>query len=135
MEIIEPYKEKAGIILNLDKNLAEFKGDKFQIKQVIVNLLQNALDSIQKNGKIEITTKHHNSQILLSIKDNGKGIPKENIGKIFKPYFTDKEKGTGLGLAIVKRIVHQHNGTIEVKSEVGKGSKFTIIMESSTSKE
>lgn len=126
IELVEPYKEQAKIILTLDNNLPKFYGDKFQIRQVIVNLLQNALQSIQENGKIEIITRCYNSKILLSIQDNGKGIPKENMNKIFKPYFSDKEKGTGLGLAIVKRIVQQHNGTIEVESKIGKGTKFTV---------
>ncbi len=127
-EIVTPYESKVNIQLDLDGNLPKFFGDKMQMKQVFVNLIQNAIQAIKENGKIAITTKYEYSKFIITIEDNGEGIHDEDINKIFRPYFTKREKGTGLGLAIVKRIIHQHNGTIKVESEKGKGTKFTITI-------
>lgn len=125
-EIVKPYENQVDVQINLQENMPVFYGDKMQMKQVFVNLIQNALQSIKENGKISITTKYEPSKFIISVEDNGEGIKDEDINKIFRPYFTKREKGTGLGLAIVKRIVSQHNGRIDVKSEKGKGTKFTI---------
>jgi Signal transduction histidine kinase involved in nitrogen fixation and metabolism regulation len=132
-EIVTPYESKVNIQLDLDGNLPKFYGDKMQMKQVFVNLIQNAIQAINGNGKIAITTKYEYSKFIIKIEDNGEGIQDEDINKIFRPYFTKREKGTGLGLAIVKRIVSQHNGTIKVESEKGKGTRFTIIIQLGTS--
>jgi len=127
-EIVKPYENQVDVQINLQENMPVFYGDKMQMKQVFVNLIQNALQSIKENGKISITTKYEPSKFIISVEDNGEGIQDEDINKIFRPYFTKREKGTGLGLAIVKRIVSQHNGRIDVKSEKGKGTKFTIVL-------
>jgi nitrogen fixation/metabolism regulation signal transduction histidine kinase len=126
LEVIEPYKENADIRLHLDPNLPVFTADKMQIRQMLVNLLQNAIDAIQNHGKIDILTSYQNFQFIIIIEDNGKGIAKEDLPQIFDPYFSKKEKGVGLGLAIVKRIVEQHQGAISVQSIEEKGTKFTI---------
>ncbi len=99
-----------------------------QLNQVFVNILVNAAQAIQENGEIRITTHAANGRVKISISDTGKGIPKENISKIFDPFFTTKDvgKGTGLGLNVSYNIVKKHKGTIDVESEVGKGTTFTI---------
>ncbi|MEA3475362.1 MAG: ATP-binding protein [Candidatus Cloacimonadota bacterium] len=126
-EIVTPYESKVNIQLDLDGNLPKFYGDKMQMKQVSVNLIQNAIQSIKgSDGAISIITKYESPKFIITIEDNGEGIKDEDINRIFRPYFTKREKGTGLGLAIVKRIVSQHNGRIEVESEKGRGTKFTI---------
>ena len=125
-EIIKPYKNQVNIQINLQENMPIFYGDKMQMKQVFVNLIQNALRSIKESGKISITTKYEPLKFIISVEDNGEGIQDEDINKIFRPYFTKREKGTGLGLATVKRIISQHNGKVGVESEKGKGTKFTI---------
>jgi two-component system nitrogen regulation sensor histidine kinase NtrY len=126
-EIVTPYEKKVNIQLDLDRNLPEFYGDKMQIKQVLVNLIQNAIQATKsRDGLITIVTKYETLKFIISVEDNGEGIQNEDLDKIFRPYFTRREKGTGLGLAIVKRIVSQHNGNIEVESKREKGTKFTI---------
>ncbi len=133
-EIVTPYESKVNIQLDLDGNLPKFCGDKMQMKQVFVNLIQNSIQSIRgSDGAISIITKYESPKLIITIEDNGEGIQDEDINKIFRPYFTKREKGTGLGLAIVKRIVSQHNGKIEVESEKGKWTKFTIIIQLGTS--
>jgi signal transduction histidine kinase len=99
-----------------------------QLNQVFMNFLVNAAQAIEKSGEINIVTKSVNSHVEISISDTGSGIPKENLQKIFDPFFTTKEvgKGTGLGLNVAYNIIQKHKGTIDVESEVGKGTKFTI---------
>jgi len=99
-----------------------------QLNQVFMNLLVNAAHSIEKQGEITIKTWNGNGFINISISDTGCGIPAENVDKIFEPFFTTKEvgKGTGLGLSISYEIIKKHKGDIMIKSEIGKGTDFTI---------
>jgi len=99
-----------------------------QINQVILNLLMNGIQAVEKDGVIKIRTFKEYDSVAIEISDNGCGIPKSNLNKIFDPFFTTKEvgKGTGLGLHIVYGIVHRHGGSIEVKSKVGQGTVFTV---------
>jgi signal transduction histidine kinase len=102
-----------------------------QLNQVFMNIISNAADAIDgNNGEINIATKKENNHILVSIKDNGKGMTDEVKKKIFDPFFTTKDvgSGTGLGLSIAYGIMEKHNAKIEVKSEVGKGSEFLITL-------
>ena len=100
------------------------------LNQVFTNILINACQAIEGNGKITITTKYENKKLVVSIKDTGKGIPPNQLSKIFSAGFTTKGigVGTGLGLAISSKIVEKHNGEITVNSEVGKGSEFIITI-------
>lgn len=107
-----------------------------QLNQVFLNLMTNAAQAMDGDdregtpitGKIIIKTSLENDHVLIKIQDNGKGIPKENLKKIFEPFYTTKPigEGTGLGLAIVYKIIQQHNGSIQVQSEVGKGTTFEV---------
>jgi signal transduction histidine kinase len=97
---------------------------------VIENLLKNALDAMEGKGKIDVMLKAETASIIIDVKDNGKGISKQNIANVFKPGFTTKKRGWGLGLTLTKRIVEQyHQGRIFVKSsEPGKGTTFRIVL-------
>jgi len=100
-----------------------------QINQVFLNLITNAAQALAPaNGEITLTTRPDKGGVAVEVADNGKGIPPEVLPKIFDPFYTTKEagKGTGLGLSISYKIVEQHGGRIEVDSEVGKGTKFTV---------
>ena len=99
-----------------------------QLNQVFLNLLVNAAQAIKEKGEICIRTQSDNGYVEIQISDTGEGIPPENLPKIFDPFFTTKDvgKGTGLGLHMVYSIVKRHNGTIDVQSEVGKGTTFTV---------
>lgn len=103
-----------------------------QLNQVYLNLLINSKQSIKAAGTITITTSYENDKVYISFEDNGVGIRKENLDKIFDPGFTTKGVGvgTGLGLSISYQIIQQHKGEIKVESTPGKGSKFTIILPS-----
>ena len=97
---------------------------------VIENLLKNALDAMDGQGKIDIEIKNEISQVIIDVKDSGKGISKANVAKVFKPGFSTKKRGWGLGLSLSKRIIEQyHKGELYVKhSEPGKGTTFRIVL-------
>lgn len=126
-EILMPYESQVDLQADIDRDLPEFYGDKMQMKQVFVNLIQNAIQSMDSDLTLRVGCHHEKGKFVITIEDHGNGIDKEDQEKIFQPYFTRKKKGTGLGLAIVKRIVQTHEGTIKVESEKGKGTRFTIV--------
>ena len=100
--------------------------DKQQFTQALVNVVMNALQATEKHGTVSINFSAHHTAVRFVVVDSGKGIPKEELNKIFNLYYTTKPNGTGLGLGIVQQIVSQHNGTITVESSEGNGTVFTI---------
>ena len=95
-------------------------------KQVLLNLLLNAQQAMPDGGEVTIQGRTEPGAIFLSVIDTGKGMTPEVTAKIFRPFFSTRPGGTGLGLATTRKIVVAHGGTIEVESEVGRGSKFTV---------
>ena len=115
--------------LNLQENLPKVITDKGQVQQVFLNIINNAIDALKKNGLINVTTYAKDDKFIgIAIKDNGSGIPKENLKHIFEPFYSTKEKGegTGLGLSISYGIVQKLGGTILVESEINKGTTFFV---------
>jgi len=125
-DISDQYSDDARIDLQLDERLKEIYADSMQMKQVLVNLIQNAIQACDEEPHIEVVTQVKDKACTISISDHGKGISEEDLAKIFEPYFTTKKKGTGLGLAITRRIIRQHGGRITARSTLGKGSTFEI---------
>jgi two-component system, sporulation sensor kinase D len=99
-----------------------------QLKQVILNITKNALESMSVGGQLIINLDKKDEEAILSIRDNGNGISEEDLKKIFTPFFTSKENGTGLGLVVCKRIIESFNGTIEIKSKINKGTEVIITL-------
>ena len=108
------------------KNDSVLNIDREQMKQALMNLIKNSAEATKQGGRIDFIFKTRRSKNIFEIADNGCGIPKENLNKIFNLYFTTKSSGTGLGLSIVQQIISQHNGTIYVESSENKGTKFVI---------
>ena len=103
--------------------------DKEQIGRVFLNIIINAIDAMSDKGDIlNIGTENNGESFQIKIKDTGKGIPEGDIIKIFDPFFTSKPSGIGLGLATSYSVVVSHGGTIEVSSEVSKGTTFTVTL-------
>ena len=123
-------EKKISFRKSLDDSIGEFSFDNNEIEEVLLNIVTNAIQAIQMEGEIKIKTQKDGSAARIEITDNGPGIPKENLSKIFLPFFSSKEygKGTGLGLSIARRIIKEHNGDISVKSQVGKGTSFFITL-------
>lgn len=101
-----------------------------QLSQVFVNLTLNAIDAMSDGGALTVRSMLRGSDIVIQFEDTGTGIPKEDFGRIFDPFYTTKEKGTGLGLAVSYNIIKKMNGTLTIESEAGKGSVFTITIPS-----
>ncbi|MGB3212467.1 MAG: ATP-binding protein [Desulforhopalus sp.] len=123
-------RKKIRTVLDYDKNLPHILAIPDQIKQVILNLLNNAVDALQKGGIIKISTRHDDQNITIAIKDNGIGIVPEEIHLIFQPFYTTKPevKGIGLGLSVCYGIVRNHQGEIRAESQPGEGSTFTVLL-------
>ena len=134
LQLLKNQLEKSSIKLTLDLHDGPpyVFGDPSQLQEVFVNLIVNAIHSMEKGGGLTISTTVNSAAdggtLEVAIADSGCGIPEENLQKIFNPFFTTKEvgKGTGLGLAIAQRIVQDHKGTISVESTVGKGTIFRL---------
>jgi PAS domain S-box-containing protein len=119
--------------ITLKKDFGELppiRGDELQLRQVFANILLNAIQAIDGRGEISVSTWAEGGEVFIRISDTGRGIPEEHLSRIFEPFFTTKElgKGTGLGLAIAHGIVERHGGRIEVESELGKGTSFTVTL-------
>jgi two-component system NtrC family sensor kinase len=132
MTLVRSQKEFRNITVEekLASNLPYILGDKNQLQQVFLNLSLNACEAMEKGGTLSIATSFRDGNVIISFRDTGCGIRKEHVERIFDPFFTTKPvgKGTGLGLSVSYGIIEQHGGSIEVESEEGKGSTFTITL-------
>jgi len=130
LDFLAPQAERAHIRLVRDfaKDLPPVQVDPNLIRQAILNLLVNAQQVLPSGGEIRIRTADNGQYVRLSVADNGPGIPSEHREKIFNLYFSTKPGGTGLGLPMVKKIVEEHQGVIEVETELKKGTTFTICL-------
>ena len=122
--------QNISIIKKLNQNLPQIRVDKDKVEQVFWNLMINASEAMPGGGTLNISSQFSTDKKYIEIEfiDTGKGIPKVNINKLFDPFFSTKSSGTGLGLAVSYGIIEQHQGKIEVKSELGQGSVFTISL-------
>jgi len=116
------------ISLRKDPTLPEVEHDSDQIHQLLLNLLLNALQAIDANGKIAVTVERRGATAVIEVTDNGRGIAADHLPNIFRPFFTTKGEGTGLGLSLARRIVEDHQGRIDVTSIVGKGTTFAVVL-------
>lgn len=112
------------------KNIPEINADKDLIKDVFLNIINNAVQAVSSRGIINVKTSLNGKFIITEITDTGAGIPQENLEKIFKPFFSTKGygKGTGLGLSFADRVIREHHGKIEVSSKPGKGTTFRLFL-------
>ncbi|MDP4207508.1 MAG: ATP-binding protein [Bacteroidota bacterium] len=133
-EVVVYMRRRKSELVNIDIESESFENyiplNNNLFSWVIENLIKNALDAVPAQGNIKITILNKDSQVIVDIVDNGKGIPKRNFKKIFKPGFTTKSRGWGLGLSLTKRIIEEyHKGKIFVlRSEIDKGTAFRIIL-------
>jgi two-component system nitrogen regulation sensor histidine kinase NtrY len=102
--------------------------DPEQVRRVVINLVDNAIEATDRRGRIDVETQHDpaNSLVRIVIADDGPGIPPAEREKLFLPYYSTKRRGSGLGLAIVRRIVAEHGGSIDVADNAPHGTRFTI---------
>jgi signal transduction histidine kinase len=101
--------------------------DENQIKQVLINMIKNSIESMPNGGNIFVSIKEKNGEVFLSILDEGDGIPENSLQKVGEPFFTTKTSGTGLGLSVCFRIIEKHGGKVFITSELKKGTKIVCI--------
>ena len=134
LKLLEPElaRKRVEIEKEYEPSLPSVGVDRDQFSQAFLNLLLNSLESMEEGGKIKIVLEEENENgqgsLKVCITDTGRGIPQEDLEKVFDPFFSTKRKGTGLGLAIVHQIVEQHRGDITVKSREGEGTTFRITL-------
>jgi signal transduction histidine kinase len=132
----EQTGSRVEIAMNLLEGLPQVRADAQQLRQVFLNLVINAFDAMPQGGTLQISTSIRRSTrrgaaaafLEIRFRDDGVGIPPADLRNLFIPFFTTKEKGTGLGLPISQRIIENHGGTIEVRSQPGSGSTFTVLL-------
>jgi PAS domain S-box-containing protein len=119
---------RIDLITNFSNDIPEFLFDRNLLRQVIINVLQNSIQSMENGGKIYLETELRDAYVRITVNDTGEGIPADQIKKIFEPFFSTKHAGTGLGLHVTKRILESLNGSIEITSEFGKGTTVQIFL-------
>jgi two-component system nitrogen regulation sensor histidine kinase NtrY len=128
-EIVSLYQGlKPGIEVSsqVDEQAQTVRFDPEQLRSVLINLLDNAIEATNAPGEVRLTAERQKSRVAIHVADSGQGIRLEDREKVFLPYFSTKGRGTGLGLAIVQRIVSEHNGIISVSENQPRGAVFTV---------
>jgi signal transduction histidine kinase len=116
------------VTLARDVTDCSLAGDPEKLKQVVLNLVMNALESMPGGGTLRVRVACEDGQVLLSVADTGTGIDADALSHVFDPFFTTKEAGTGLGLSIVRKIVDQHTGEVRIDTERGVGTRVTVVL-------
>jgi signal transduction histidine kinase len=115
-------------VLDFTQDEPKIMADAEKMKRVFINIIKNAIDAMPKGGNLTIKSKESDGKVEITIADTGTGISKDNLEKIWMPFFTTKAKGMGLGLPICKQITEAHGGSISVESKLGKGTTFAITI-------
>jgi signal transduction histidine kinase len=136
-DLFAPQCEKQSIELKVESVVdAPFLGDPQQLKQVFINLIGNAVESIEREGAIVLRAhldtrrlqKQESPVLIIEVQDTGSGIPAEIQERLFDPFFSTKDGGTGLGLSIVTQIVDKHHGKLEFQTRSGHGTTFAVVL-------
>ncbi len=128
---IGPECDDAGVMLEVNLNDlkdAKILGDPNSLRQVFLNLAQNAIQAMPNGGRLGLEVEIRDAQVCFIFSDTGRGISEDDRQRVFEPYYTTRAKGTGLGLVIVERTIQNHHGSIELDSTQGKGSEFRILL-------
>jgi signal transduction histidine kinase len=123
--------EGTRLTIDLCEGDLKVQGDATQLSQVVYNLVLNAIQAVEKRGRINVATRKNDNNVVLEVSDDGPGLSEKVQLKLFQPFVTTRKTGVGLGLSIVKRIVDAHNGQLEVespRSDIGRGALFRVVL-------
>jgi len=118
---------RVDVKVSVDPAVPRFAFDRDQITQVLWNVVLNSVEAMNGRGRLSLEIATQNGDVALAVSDTGPGIPRERLPQLFEPFYSEKPNGTGLGLAIAERIVAAHGGRIEIDSEVGRGTRVTLL--------
>ncbi len=124
----QPAPDNVEVEIDIAENLPQLHVDSGQIAQVLINLITNACQAMPEGGRLTISGYSEEQRIVLSVRDGGVGIARQNLPQIFEPLFTTRARGIGLGLAVCRNLVRANGGRIEVESAEGEGSVFRIVL-------
>jgi signal transduction histidine kinase len=127
---LSPVLSEKGVALHWQPpdELPAIHGDPQRLRQVLVNLVDNAANASASGAAVTVRARPASAAVEIEVEDHGRGIPADDLPRIFEPFFTTRPDGTGLGLAICHKVVRAHGGDIRVRSTVGGGSTFTILL-------
>ena len=128
LDLYRPRADGVAVEAALAESLPDVNADKDQLGRALGNLISNALDAMPEGGRLAVRTAAAPGVVTVEVEDSGPGLTDEQKTRLFTPYFTTKKGGTGLGLAIVQGIVSDHGGRIQVRSEPGHGTSFTLVL-------
>ncbi|AOY74808.1 two-component system sensor histidine kinase NtrB [Clostridium formicaceticum] len=129
LKITKKFGEQQGVVIKLTvEETVEIEGDTDKLKQAFVNIILNGIQAMEEGGDLKIAVGSYNQWAIVTFRDEGKGIEKEVLDKIFNPFFTTKESGSGLGLSITHRIIEEHQGKIEVSSKLEEGTEVKVLL-------
>jgi signal transduction histidine kinase len=128
VELLRPELENRSLVVEekLARQLPEAAFDPAQIKQALVNLIKNSMQAMTHGGVLTLETGLAGDEVWVAVADTGGGIPRQQLNRLFEPFYTTKQKGSGLGLMIVQRVVREHGGRIEVETHLGRGATFRL---------
>lgn len=124
----ELLRRHIPLMLKLDESYPEFYADPIRLKQAVINLVKNSMESISDRGRITLKIFAQERKIMIAVRDNGCGISPEQQATIFQPFVTYKKDGTGLGLSIARQVAAAHGGTIRLHSNLGKGTEVQLLL-------
>ena len=124
----EAVKKKIDLVKDLDSSLLHIEGDEVKIRQVLTNVIKNAIDAMNEGGTIKVKLERCGERVDISVSDTGAGMNESELLNIFTPFFTTKKNGTGLGMSIVKHFVELHDGAVSVESKTGEGTTIKISL-------
>jgi two-component system sensor histidine kinase HydH len=124
----EAAARQIEIVAQVEQGLPDLRADPVRLTQAVMNLVINAVQAVERNGRVEVSAARVDEAISVAVRDSGPGIPPEKVASIFEPYFTTKPEGSGLGLWIAQQIVTAHGGTLKAQNGQERGAVFSMLL-------
>jgi signal transduction histidine kinase len=128
LDVLDGRAINGGVKLSLEGSAPNVHGDPRRLKEALINIVSNAIEATPQGGTVALRIRNGAGQVVLEVKDSGRGIAPENLERLGRSFFTTREEGTGLGVVLAQGVINQHGGTLAYTSAVGKGTTATITL-------